>query len=240
MRKLRQTLKGLLFSAVLCSALAVGVACKDKTDNVTLKFNVDGGVAIDNVTAKKGEEVILPTPEREGYKFEGWYLNASFEGNPVKAVVAGDNVTYYAKWTQLYVITLDLNGGALSTTKVYAENGANVYDAVKNYTPTKAGFVFGAWFNGEQELSKNTRVTATGITLTAQYKVPYTVEVYVQNINDDEYTKSEELTYTKADYVGVSVTVDFSVDGCTQIQHDGEVLSKTLTAVAAAVCGDAR
>ena len=233
MRMLRKTFKGLLASVVLCSALAFGAACKDKEENVTLQFDVDGGVAISDVTAKKGETVTLPTPTREGYQFEGWYLNENFDGQPVEEVVVDSNVTYYAKWTQLAVITLDLNGGALSTTQVYAPVGSSIYDAVKDYTPTKAGFVFGAWFNGSDELAKNTRITGEGITLTAQYKVTYAVEVYVQNVDNDEYTKSEELSYAGADYVGVSVTADKELDGFTKIEKDGVAASKELTAVAA-------
>ena len=143
MRQLRKTLKGLLLSVALCSALAFGVACKDEEGSITLKFDVDGGVAISDVTAEKGETVTLPIPEKTGYKFEGWYLSENFEGLPVEEVVVDGSATYYAKWTQLYLITLDLNGGVCATTTVYAESGSSVYDAVKDYVPTKEGFVFG-------------------------------------------------------------------------------------------------
>ena len=233
MRQLRKTLKGLLLSVALCSALAFGVACKEEDGSITLKFDVDGGVAISDVTAEKGETVTLPIPEKTGYKFEGWYLNENFEGLPVEEVVVDGSATYYAKWTQLYAITLDLNGGACATTIVYAESGTSVYDAVKDLAPTKEGFVFGAWFNAGKELNKNTKLTEAGITLTAEYKVEYTVNVYLQNIADDEYTKSEELTYTAADYVGTQVTIDTEVDGCTQIEHEGDLVSQELMDVAA-------
>ena len=233
MRQLRKTLKGLLLSAALCSALAFGVACKDEeSGSITLKFDVDGGVAISDVTAEKGETITLPIPEKVGYKFEGWYLNENFEGLPVESVVVDGSATYYAKWTQLYLITLDLNGGSLGTTTVYAESGASVYDAVKDLVPTKNGFIFGAWFNNGKELNKNTKLTEEGITLTAEYKVEYTVNVYLQNINDDEYALSEELSYVGADYVGTLVTIDTEMDGCTQIEKDGDLVSQTLTNVA--------
>ena len=239
MRQLGKNLKVLLLSIGLCSALAVGVTCvcaagcKDKEEDITLKFNVDGGVAISDVTAEKGETITLPIPEKAGYKFEGWYLNANFEGLPVESVRVDGSATYYAKWTKLYAITLDLNGGFLSTTMVYAESGASVYDAVKDLQPTKDGFVFGAWFNNGKELNKNTRLTEAGITLTAEYKVEYTVNVYLQNINDDDYTLSEELSYVGADYVGTLVTIDTEMDGCTQIEKDGDLVSQALTDVAA-------
>lgn len=231
MKMKSRTLKGLLFAMAFCTALAVGVACggDEKSSKVKLKFDVDGGVAITDVTAEKGEEITLPTPTKEGYKFEGWYLNDKFEGAPVTSIVAKSNVTYYAKWSQLCVITLDVNGGSLSTTTVYAETGANVYDAVKGYVPTKAGLTFGAWFNGDKELNKNTKITAAGLTLVAQYKVEYTVEIFVQGIDNDEYTKSEELSYTSSDYVGQSISVEPEMDGFMQVEMDDEVLSGTLS-----------
>lgn len=49
------------------------------------------------------EPYFLPTPEREGYAFLGWYDNPRFEGEPVKRTVSyGDSTSdYYAKWMKL-------------------------------------------------------------------------------------------------------------------------------------------
>jgi uncharacterized repeat protein (TIGR02543 family) len=215
--------------------LAIGLNNNDKNDgNVTLKFEANG-VEISDIVKQKGEEVSLPVPEKEGYAFEGWYTNAEFEGSPVTSVVLDGNVTYYAKWSQLSVITLDANGGSLSTTKVYAKKGETLYDVVKNYVPTKNGLVFGAWFNGTKELDQTTRVPENGITLVAQYKVAYTVEIYLQDIKEDKYSPaetysvSEELTYTEYAYVDTSVSPKKTLEGCEQIAKDGEVLTKTLS-----------
>ena len=38
----------------------------------------------------------LATPEKEGFKFNGWYKDANFSGQPVETVEAGN--TYYAKY----------------------------------------------------------------------------------------------------------------------------------------------
>ena len=230
MRKIRKAIAAALLTVTASAALAIGTACGKKND-VTFSFQVDGGVEISNVVKKKGEEFTLPIPEKEGYQFEGWYTSADFQGQPVTSVVAEGNVTYYAKWSQLYAITLDLNGGTLATTTVYAKEGANVYEAVKDCIPTKSGLTFGGWFNGEKELSKNTRLTSAGLTLTAQYKVEYTVEIYLQNVDNDEYALSE-FGYTASDYVNKTVTLETELDGCTYVEMDGEILSKALSATA--------
>jgi len=231
MNKMNKKIKASLLAIVACATLAVGVACGGK-DKITLKFEENGGAELSNVVVKKGEEVTLPVPERAGYKFEGWYKSATFEGLPIESVTAEGNVTYYAKWTQLFAITLDLNGGTLSTTTVYAESGANVYDAVKDYVPAKDGLVFGAWFNGDKELAKNLRLTEAGITLTAQYKVEYTVEVYVQGIDNDEYAKSEELTFKASDYIGATVNVDTEFNGLELTDNANGKLTGVLSATA--------
>ena len=42
------------------------------------------------------EEGTLATPKKEGFKFNGWYKDADFSGDPVETVEAGN--TYYAKY----------------------------------------------------------------------------------------------------------------------------------------------
>ena len=83
-----------------------------------------------------------------------------FTGEPVVTVVAEEGQTYYAKWAQLFAITLELAGGTLAEgSTLYLKAVANVYDFMQSYTPTKEGLTFGAWFLGEKELPKNTRMT---------------------------------------------------------------------------------
>ena len=105
-------LAGMIISA--SGAIACGKSGKD--GKISYSFNTDGGTAIEDVKVEKGEEYEWPIPVKEGYSFEGWFTDASFSGNPVTKIVAQENATYYAKWTKLSVITLDLDGGTLSLT----------------------------------------------------------------------------------------------------------------------------
>ena len=58
-------------------------------------------------------EYIIPTPEKEGYDFVGWYDNPKGEGEKLTALPAGYNSTVYAIWKKASVttVTWELNGG---------------------------------------------------------------------------------------------------------------------------------
>lgn len=74
-----------------------------------LKLELNGGtlaegVVIPETFAPADEEILLPTEEqisKEGCKFGGWYIDASFTGSAVTSVPKGSygDKVYYAKWT---------------------------------------------------------------------------------------------------------------------------------------------
>ncbi len=179
----------------LCALCLVLAACGEG-DKIEFSFETNGGSPIETVYVDKGETYTLPTPQREGYGFEGWYDNAEFSGTAVTEVVAENPTKYYAKWEQLYEIKLELDGGTLTTGKLYAKTGDAIYDAVKDLVPTKEGWQFGAWYLGGTELSRATQMQTADVTLTAHYKVGYKVEIYKQDTDLEGYTKEEK------DYVG--------------------------------------
>ncbi len=100
-----------------------------------------------------------------------------------------------------YTLSLDLDGGTLSVSSLELEEGANISDAVKDLVPQKSGLTFGAWFDGNAELASDKTMPAAPMTLTAKYKVGYTVEVYLGNAT----VPDAERSYTGSDYVGAAV-----------------------------------
>ncbi len=194
----------IVLAVMLCALTLMTVACESKT--ATLTFEVNGGTAIEAQTVNKGSEFELPVPTKEDGKFEGWYASADLSGEPVTKVTVEADATYYAKWTQLYEVKLELEGGSLTTGKIYLEEGSVIYDAVKELAPTKAGHMFGAWFVGDEELGKNARMTSEGVTLKAKYKVEYKVELYTQKLQGAEYEKVlEDLTFYE--YAGTKINI---------------------------------
>ena len=213
----KKKLASLAVLAILTIGAVSGLtACKEK--EVEYTFNTDGGVGVSNISIEKGIEFELPTPEKEGYEFEGWYTNPEFLGDSVKTVVAEENMTYYAKWTQLATITLELDGGALSQTSFYLKPGENLYTFMQNYKPTKNGLVFGAWFNGNLELSETATMPDNGITLTARYKVAYTTEIYKQKLDLSGYEKAEDVV--AYEYVGKAFTSAPELTGFKEVIKD--------------------
>ena len=210
----------ILSLAFVVAASALAVSCGAKTYSVS--FDTDGGDSMSAVKVEEGQEYQLPVPKRTGYSFEGWYLSEDFSGDAVTSLTVTENVTLYAKWEKLSVITLDLNGGTLEAgTTLYLKSGQVIYDFMQAYTPAKSGFEFGAWFDGDAELARNARMPADGITLRAEYKVGYTVELWTQNLALDGYEMTS--TVQGSDYVGTTVTPEQTVTGFRQVTHEGEV-----------------
>lgn len=109
-------------------------------------LEVNGGAWLDAVTVKNGSTVAdLPTPERAGYAFGGWFtdeaLTQPFDSN----TKITKTTTLYAKWIDIYTIWFIENGGE------------EVADATVQYgnptpklpTPVKAGYVFDGWYSDE-------------------------------------------------------------------------------------------
>lgn len=61
--------------------------------NVTYIGGADG-----TKTEKYVGTLVLPTPAKAGYNFEGWYTNSAFTGSPV-TTLTNSNTTVYAKWS---------------------------------------------------------------------------------------------------------------------------------------------
>ena len=162
MKKFRFLLTAILFAIVLCAVSACG------KDIVKLSFETNGGSSIETVEVKKGESYELPVPTRTGFEFDGWFTDANFSGSAVTSVVAENDATYYAKWTQLYTVTLDLDGGSLSATSLHLKAGANLYNAVKELAPSKANHQFAGWFKGEDALTESAVMPSENVTLKIQ------------------------------------------------------------------------
>ena len=85
----------------------------------TINFNANGGsVSPSSVQAGKIHPATLPLPQRNHYRFEGWYTSASggtFVGNAGDSYWHEGDITIYAHWISAEVIvTYDPNGGLSS------------------------------------------------------------------------------------------------------------------------------
>ena len=86
--------------------------------NVTITFDTNGGETLKNSEVKldKGEKIgALPTLEREGFTFEGWYTDKEAGTVITEDYVVEEEVTFYAHWKEIiiseYTVESDANGG---------------------------------------------------------------------------------------------------------------------------------
>lgn len=72
-----------------------------KRKNVQLTYETNGGSYVSSTSAPYGSTVSLPgsDPEREGYKFGGWYSDAGLTQKVTGSIKLNGNTTLYAKWT---------------------------------------------------------------------------------------------------------------------------------------------
>lgn len=64
-----------------------------------VSLDADGGeVTPENIIVRNGNTVLLPTPERSGYIFNGWGTTPS-AADKVESVKVTSDVSYYAKWS---------------------------------------------------------------------------------------------------------------------------------------------
>ena len=97
----------LFFSAIMIiTTCALTVGCgeidnpPDDVKEYTVSFYVDGE-CVKTVKYKENEEIEFPeNPTKDGFEFEGWYLDADFTNVFSKDSIIKANITLYAKWKE--------------------------------------------------------------------------------------------------------------------------------------------
>lgn len=132
----------------------------------TATFVTNGGSAVANVTGSVIEAA--PASTREFYALEGWYLDEGLTQKAQFPYEMSGNTTFYAKWTlaeNAAVVTFDYAGGSGEETSRIVTKGGKVGELP---VPTRAGFEFVGWFDGENAVTADTAINAN-VTLTAKW-----------------------------------------------------------------------
>ena len=146
-------------------------------------FVSNGGTAY-SVTTSNSVGITLPTPEKDGYSFDGWYDNASFTGTKYTGLYTPTaTTTLYAKWIEIpsYTISFMENGG-LQVKDVTTKSGTTVTLP----TPEKYGYHFEGWC-ANSNLS-DTPVTSLKVTADKTYYAKWTQVNYVYLYYDNANT----------------------------------------------------
>lgn len=125
----------------------------------------------------------LPTPNRYGYEFDGWYTKETGGTKVTETTTVGENLpaTLYAHWTaKKYLVTLNANGGKIDTTsgQVSTKSYTATYGSKYYFLPTPTrtgGYNFDGWYtdqtNGTKVESDTTVTTAKDHILYAHWSL---------------------------------------------------------------------
>jgi len=158
--------KFLIYSMTAVAVLATALtSCKKDEDKkeltYTVSFNSKGGTPTpQEQTVKKGGKITKPAnPTRENYNLVGW-AKADNETSALwnfETETVTENITLFARWSIItHAVTFDSDGGSAVTAQNVAHGGA----AVKPTNPTRGGYEFDGWFNGDTEWIFTTAITA--------------------------------------------------------------------------------
>ena len=159
-----------------------------KADTCRVKFHSD----VKDISrtmpcnARIGDYGSLPTVEKTGFKFNGWFTKES-GGTKVtlSTVITSNPTTFYAQWTEnRYILYLKSQGGSPSTREIELRYSQSFN--LGNFQPTKAGYLLKGWATNEsatsptygntQAVSKLTPTDGKRITLYAVWQdINYTL-----------------------------------------------------------------
>ncbi len=111
----------------------------------TVKFETNGGTAVEEETAYIGAVVREPETSRDGYVLAGWFTDPSFTDPFDFKTPVASNLTLYAKWLRegaegTHRIAFETNGGD-PIQPMYVAHGR----LAKPVEATRVGYVFSHW-----------------------------------------------------------------------------------------------
>ena len=125
-----------------------------EVSNYALTFNSDGGSEVNVQNIVHGRSAVKPTdPTRSGYAFDGWF-HGDTEWDFETAITASFTLT--ARWSVAFLVTFSGNGGSSTD----AQNVRNGDRATEPEEPTRSGYMFNGWFDGDAEWDFDAIITA--------------------------------------------------------------------------------
>jgi chitinase len=154
---------------------------KWSVNQYTISFNSDGGSFIDSITQDYNTNISLPeAPTKDGYTFDGWYLDSELLTEYSDSTMPSENITLYAKWVPIDWSDIEL----------YLSNLIPNQLSDNIILPTSYKTYSISWISGNPDIISNTGFynrpyQATIITLSAiiqlgQHRLTKTYEIEVE------------------------------------------------------------
>jgi len=116
-----------------------------------LSFETNSELSIPSIIRTDDEPILLsdlPSLSREGFIFNGWYLDQNFNTKVSEDIILESNVVIYAKWIQMYQIQFNTNGGSSLNTIQIREDLVLASNDLPQ--PTRTGYTFLGWYYDAQ------------------------------------------------------------------------------------------
>ena len=127
------------------------------TPTYTLEYNDNSGSGCSSQKIEKLKNEkwgTLCTPTRSNYKFAGWYDGDEEITADNKAT---SDITVKAKWTPIYTLTYDDDGGSGCGSKSIKKEKNLKWGTL--CTPSKTGNTFAGWYDGNKKITSDTKAT---------------------------------------------------------------------------------
>lgn len=206
-----------------------------KIKSYTVSFDSNGGTAVDPQKVDHNGKATQPSaPTRSGYKFEGWFADASLTtAYDFDAAVTSDKALY-AKWTVIYTVAFDSNGGegagmasmdmVVGTKKALAKNSFTRTGYTFKEWNTKSDGTGDAYADGA-EVDFASATAGGTVTLYAQWTLQVSCTIpkaATVTIDASGEAKGEDLTFssTSAAPLKVSAVMSSKLPGAESVFAD--------------------
>lgn len=186
----KRLFKGLLTGVALSASIVTLVSCggSKEAKEYLVSFNSNDPDTSDSIrptvyndiSVTSGDTIDLSQyqPTYEGYAFDGWYLDDTFETEFTSTTVVKSNLSLVAKWQDTVTVTFNTNGGSTVDPQTVNKNGiitkpSNPTKADKsNDDHTKVTYTFDGWYTDADFTTEFdfTSPVATDLVLYAKYK----------------------------------------------------------------------
>lgn len=159
-----------------------------------ISFDLDGGKQEqDTIKFLEGDNVILPTPTKEGYNFLGWY-----QDNQQITSITNQNYQLQAKWefTGTKAFFKDEQGNLLFTEDHFSN------ETISLKPLTKEGYEFIGWYINNQRYETYT-MTDEDVTFVAKFKK--IIKVTIDFNNDQEPVEYQIFEGTSFNQISIDI-----------------------------------
>ena len=193
-------------------------------EEIVITLDTDGGDAVQNIKIEKGKTTTLPETKKEGYTFEGWYL----DDKKIDAdYVYETDVTLKAKWKKIevkpktFTVSFDSNGGS-KVNSITVECGKTLPTLPK---PKKDFYEFVSWADKHGKvILKGALLSCENVTLYANWEYDGPVANPEQN-TPKTYTCPEGYYLDGTDKCSTIGTVREKCEGQNVFEYEGKCVT---------------